>query len=141
MEKITAFIKNNWIWIVLALVAIYFFYSRKKIKEAEGKAIAAFDQLNKLAAKSKQGAEYVSEKSSLIRLVDNASEKERQILTDLLNSSIDAFNAAEKQTDKKKAKEDFIKSVSKIQSDLVTKHRKEKVMTFKAKMDKYGFDI
>ena len=141
MEKITTFIKNNWIWIVLALVVIYFFYSRKKIKDAEDKAIAAFDQLNNLVAKSKKGADYVSEKSSLIKLVDNASEKERQVLTDLLNSSIDAFNAAEKQTDKKKAKEDFIKSISKIQSDLITKHGKENVMTFKAKMDKYGFDI
>jgi len=141
MEKITTFIKNNWIWIVLALVVIYFFYSRKKIKDAEDKAIAAFDQLNNLVAKSKKGADYVSEKSSLIKLVDNASEKERQVLTDLLNSSIDAFNAAEKQTDKKKAKEDFIKSISKIQSDLITKHGKENVMTFKAKMDKFGFDI
>ena len=75
MEKITTFIKNNWIWIVLALVVIYFFYSRKKIKDAEDKAIAAFDQLNNLVAKSKKGADYVSEKSSLIKLVDNASEK------------------------------------------------------------------
>lgn len=141
MEKITAFLKNNWIWIVLAIVVIYFIYSRKRIKEAEDKAIQAFDRLNSMAAKAKKDAEYASEKASLIKLVDNASVKERLILTDLLNGSIAAFTAAEKEKDKEKAKKDFNAAMVKLKSDLISKHGEKDVMTFKAKMDKYGFDI
>jgi hypothetical protein len=141
MEKITAFIKNNWIWIVLAIVVIYFIYSRKRIKEAEDKAIVAFDKLNGMAAKAKINAEYASEKASLVKLVDNATSKEREVLTDLLNGSIAAFDAAEKEKDKEKAKKDFNAAMGKLKSDLLSKHGEKNVMTFKAKMDKFGFDI
>ena len=141
MEKITAFIKNNWIWIVLAIVAIYFIYSRKKIKESEDRAIAAFDKLNSMAAKAKKDAEYTSEKASLVKLVDNASIKERLILTDLLNGSITAFTAAENEKDKEKAKSDFNTAMNKLKTDLISKHGEKDVMTFKAKMEKYGFEI
>lgn len=141
MEKITEFIKKNWIWLLLAVVVIYFIYSRKKIKESEDKAIQAFNQLNSMTAKAKVNADYDSEKASLIKLVDNASVKEREILTDLLNGSIAAFDAAEKEKDKEKAKKDFATAMAKLKSDLISKHGEKNVMTFKAKMDKFGFDI
>ena len=141
MEKITAFITKNWVWIIVAILVIYLFYTIKKKKDAEAKAIVAFDKLNSMAAKVKQGAEYTSEKTSLLKLVDNASAKEREILADLLNGSIAVFTAAEKEADKEKAKKEFSGKIAKMQSDLITKHGQKNVMSLKAKMDKYGFDI
>lgn len=141
MEKITSFITKNWVWIIVAILAIYLFYTMKKKKEAEVKAVTAFDKLNSMAAKAKQGAEYANEKKSLLNLIHNASVKERDILSDLLNGSIAIFSAAEQEQDKEKAKKEFTGKISKMQSDLVTKHGSKNVMSFKAKMDKYGFDI
>ena len=141
MEKIKVFIKTNWVWIIVAILVIYLFYTNKKKKEAEAKAVALFNSLNSMAAKAKQGAEYDSEKKSLIQLVDNASGKEREILSDLLSGTISVFTAAEQETDKEKAKKEFSGKIAQMQSDLVTKHGQKNVMSFKAKMDKYGFDI
>jgi len=142
MEKITEFLRNNSVLVVLvAIIVFYIIISRKRIKEAENKAIQAFDKLNSMAAKAKVNAEYASEKASLIKLVDNATSKEREVLTDLLNGSIAAFDAAEKEKDKEKAKKDFNAAMGKLKSDLLSKYGEKDVMTFKAKMDKYGFDI
>lgn len=141
MDKIIEFAKKYALWIVLGLIVIYVIYTKNQLKKAELRASAAFEKLNGMVAKSKQGAELAAEKASLLKLVDNASVKEREILIDLLNGSIIAFEAAEKATDKAKAKQEFGGAISKVQADLIAKHGQDNITTFKAKMDKYGFDI
>jgi Ulp1 family protease len=141
MEKITEFIKKYWVWIIVAVLAIYLFYTMKKKKEIEAKAIAMFNQLNSMAAKEKKGAEYTSEKTSLLNLLKNASSKDREILMDLLNGSLTVFANSEKETNKQKARENFPVQVAEMQSGIIKKHGQADVLKFKAKMDKYGFDI
>jgi len=135
------FIKKNWVWLIVAILIAYLIYSRKKKKEFEAKAVAAFDKLNSMVAKAKQGAEYTSEKASLVKLLSNASEKEKAVLSDLLGGTIGVFTMADQAKDKEQEKQDFPNQMAKMQSDLVTKHGKASVMSLKAKMDKYGFDI
>jgi Zn-dependent M32 family carboxypeptidase len=141
MEKITAFIKKNWVWVVAILIIIILFYMNKKKKQAEATALAAFNKINSLVAQSKTGSEFENEKKSLLNLINDTTNTEKEILSDLLNGSIAIFSSAEQEKDKEKAKNDFSASMSKMQSDLVTKYGKQDVTNFKAKMDKYGFDI
>ena len=135
------FLKKNWMWIVVAVLGLYLYMNYTKRKQAEDKALALYNRLNQMAAQARQGAEYQKSKTSLIKLVDTANEKERQLLSDLLNSTIATFSAAEQESDKEKAKQNFSANMAKMQSDLISKYGKENVMKFKAKMDKYGFVI
>jgi hypothetical protein len=135
------FLKKHWVWIVVAVLGIYLYLNYTKRKQAEDKAIALFNKLNSMSAQAKAGQAYSSEKTSLVKLVDNSTEKERQILADLLNGTIGAFTAAEQEKDKEKAKKGFGENIAKMQNDLIAKHGRENVVKFKVKMDKYGFDI
>ena len=104
-------------------------------------ALNMFNQLNAMSSQAKIGKAYEDEKASLVKLIDNSSDKERRILSDLLNATIATFSASEQEKDKEKSKQLFSANLNKMQSDLVAKYGKENVIKFKAKMDMYGFDI
>jgi hypothetical protein len=142
MEKIIEFLKKNLI-IVLIVVVIAFVLILKKQKEEEDKnrAIVEFDKLNVLSSGQKSGKDYEEEKKSLLNLVKNATEDERKLLYDLINGTIVVFKKSYKGKDQEEAKSNYNQELNKFYSDLVSKYGKENVMAFKAKMDKYGFDI
>jgi hypothetical protein len=136
-----SFVTKNWVWVIVAILVVYLVYTNKKKKEIEAKAVAAYNKINSLIAKAKQGPEFEKEKASLLNLLKNVSAKEREVLTDLLNGSMAVFTTAEQAKDKEKERKDFPGQIAKMQSDLIAKHGKANVMSLKAKMDKYGFDL
>lgn len=136
-----SFITKHWVWIIVAVLVIYLFYNNKKMKDVEAKSLAAYNQINGMIAQSKQGAAFEKEKASLIKLLHNTSDKEKVILSDLLNGTIATFTVAQQAKDKEQEKKDFPNQMAKMQSDLLTKHGQKNVMSLKAKMDKYGFEI
>jgi hypothetical protein len=111
------------------------------MKEAEAKALAAYGTINSMIAHSRVGPEYEKEKASLIKLLHNTTDKEKAALADLLNGAIATFTTAQQAKDKEQAKTDYKNQLAKMQSDLVSKYGQANVMSLKAKMDKYGFDI
>lgn len=134
-------LKKYWTYIAVG-VLVYFLYSNySKRKKAEDAAVNLFNQLNAMSNQAKIGKAYEDEKASLVKLIDNSNEKERKLLSDLLNATIATFSASEQEKDKERSKELFAANINKLQSDLVAKYGKDNVMKFKAKMDMYGFDI
>ncbi len=134
------FITKHWVWAIVAVLIIYLIYTHNKKKQFEAMAVAAYTKINSLIAQTKQGQAYASEKANLLKLLNNLSEKEKAVFSDLLNGTMNIFTT-EQQKDKEKEKQDFVDQLSKMQTDLIAKHGKATVISLKAKMDKYNFDI
>lgn len=134
-------LKKYWIYIVVVVLVYYLYTNYSKRKKAEDVALNLFNQVNAMSSQAKIGKAYEDEKASLIKLIDNSNDKERRMLSDLLNATIATFSASEQEKDKERSKELFTANLNKMQGDLVAKYGKDNVMKFKAKMDMYGFDI
>ena len=141
MEKVIEILKKNWIIALVIILAIFFYLKWKKSKDAELKAVAEFDKLNSVSSTQKTGAAYDYERKSLTKLFNNSNEIERKLLYDLIAGTEVVFNKSYKGLKKDDAVKTFQTDLNKVQADLTSKYGIGVVKDFKAKMDKYGFDI
>jgi|688.fasta_scaffold62857_3 hypothetical protein len=141
MEKVIEILKKNWIIALVIILAIFFYFKWKKSKDAELKAVAEFDKLNKVSSTQKTGTAYDDERKSLTKLFNNSNEIERKLLYDLIAGTEMVFNKSYKGLKKDDAVKTFQTDLNKVQADLTSKYGIGVVKDFKAKMDKYGFDI
>jgi hypothetical protein len=141
MEKVIEILKKNWIIALVIILAIFFYLKWKKSKDAELKAVAEFDKLNSVSSTQKTGAAYDDERKSLTKLFNNSNEIERKLLYDLIAGTEVVFNKSYKGLKKDDAVKTFQTDLNKVQADLTSKYGIGVVKDFKAKMDKYGFDI
>jgi hypothetical protein len=141
MEKVIEILKKNWIIALVIILAIFFYLKWKKSKDAELKAVAEFDKLNSISSTQKTGAAYDDERKSLTKLFNNSNEIERKLLYDLIAGTEVVFNKSYKGLKKDDAVKTFQTDLNKVQADLTSKYGIGVVKDFKAKMDKYGFDI
>lgn len=141
MEKVIEILKKNWIIALVIILAIFFYLKWKKSKDAELKAVAEFDKLNSISSTQKTGAAYDDERKSLTKLFNNSNEIERKLLYDLIAGTEVVFNKSYKGLKKDDAVKTFQTDLNKVQADLTSKYGIGVVKGFKAKMDKYGFDL
>lgn len=141
MEKVIEILKKNWIIALVIILAIFFYLKWKKSKDTELKAVAEFDKLNSISSTQKTGAAYDDERKSLTKLFNNSNEIERKLLYDLIAGTEVVFNKSYKGLKKDDAVKTFQTDLNKVQADLTSKYGIGVVKDFKAKMDKYGFDI
>lgn len=141
MEKVIEILKKNWIIALVIILAIFFYLKWKKSKDAELKAVAEFDKLNSISSTQKTGAAYDDERKSLTKLFNNSNEIERKLLYDLIAGTEVVFNKSYKGLKKDDVVKTFQTDLNKVQADLTSKYGIGVVKDFKAKMDKYGFDI
>ena len=141
MEKVIEILKKNWIIALVIILAIFFYLKWKKSKYAELKAVAEFDKLNSVSSTQKTGAAYDDERKSLTKLFNNSNEIERKLLYDLIAGTEVVFNKSYKGLKKDDVVKTFQTDLNKVQADLTSKYGIGVVKDFKAKMDKYGFDI
>lgn len=141
MEKVIEILKKNWIIALVIILAIFFYLKWKKSKDAELKAVAEFDKLNSVSSTQKTGAAYDDERKSLTKLFNNSNEIERKLLYDLIAGTEVVFNKSYKGLKKDDVVKTFQTDLNKVQADLTSKYGIGVVKDFKAKMDKYGFDI
>ena len=141
MEKVIEILKKNWIITTLIVLVIFFYFKWKKNKDAELKLVAEFDKLNNTSSTQKTGAAYDDERKSLSQLFNNSNEIERKLLYDLIAGTEVVFNKSYKGLKKDDAMKSFQSDLSKVQADLTSKYGIGVIKGFKAKMDKYGFDI
>lgn len=141
MEKAIEFVKKHWIITIAVVLVIFFYYKWKKIKDVEEKLAAEFNKLNSLSASQKTGTDYDKQRNNLTQLVNNSNEIERKLLYDLITGTEVVFGKSYKGLEKDEAYKQFQADLSKFQSDLMNKYGEGVVKSFKAKMDKYGFEL
>lgn len=148
MEKVIEFLKKNWVIVLIGIVVIYILYKKKKNNELarrlEGnrqQALIEFDKFNVLSSAEKKDKAYEEEKKSLIDLVKNTTEKERQLLFELLSGAVSVFQKSYEGENQEEAVDNFNKALAEFHNGLAKKYGRENVIKFKAKMEKYGFDM
>jgi cbb3-type cytochrome oxidase subunit 3 len=148
MEKVIEFLKKNWVIVLIGIVIIYILYKNKKnnelarrLEDNRQQALIEFDKFNVLSSAEKKDKAYEEEKKSLIDLVKNTTEKERQLLFELLSGAVSVFKKSYKGETQEEASKNFQQELDKFHMGLASKYGKENVIKFKAKMEKYGFDM
>jgi cbb3-type cytochrome oxidase subunit 3 len=148
MEKVIEFLKKNWVIVLIGIVIIYILYKNKKnnelarrLEDNRQQALIEFDKFNVLSSAEKKDKAYEEEKKSLIDLVKNTTEKERQLLFELLSGAVSVFQKSYKGETQEEAAKNFQQELDKFHMGLASKYGKENVIKFKAKMDKYGCDM
>lgn len=148
MEKVVEFLKKNWLIIAIGIVVIYILYRNKKSKELartiesdRQQALIEFDKFNVLSSAEKKDKAYEEEKKSLINLINNSTEKEKKLLFELITGAIAVFKKSYKGESQEEAAKNFQEELDKFHMGLASKYGRENVIKFKAKMDKYGFDM